>query len=207
MRRMNHKTDQVPYSESCERNKQVIFDVLAPLLSNACRLLEIGSGTGQHAAWMAKQAPHITWQPSEIQDNLATLKLRLDVEAPDNVSAPIIIDVAEDNWNDHNPDILFTCNTLHIMSEHHVEAFWQHAGALLKTDALVIVYGPFKYFEDFTTASNAKFDVWLKRRDPASGIRDFEWINELADKNHFICMADHAMPANNQCIIWRKILN
>ena len=199
----------LPHSEPCERNKQAIFDVIAPLLVNAKYLLEIGSGTGQHAVWMARQLPHLKWQPSEMEQCLTNLQPRLDAEAPDNVLAPLTIDVAEYPWLPANqvgspPDVLLTCNTLHIMSTSHVEAFWSHAGQLFQADALAIVYGPFKYNGNFTTLSNAGFDDRLKRRDPLSGVRDYEWVNELANTNGFDCTADHAMPANNQFIVWRK---
>jgi hypothetical protein len=211
---MNNVDMQLPYSESCERNKQAIFDVLAPLLVNetlpeAKFLLEIGSGTGQHAVWMARQLPQVTWQPSETAQYLKLLQSRLDAEAPDNVLPPLTIDVAAYPWLPLNqesmsPDVLLTCNSLHIMSSRHVEAFWNHASELLQADALAIVYGPFKYNGVFTTPSNAGFDDWLKQRDPLSGVRDFKWVNKLANTNGFECIADHAMPVNNQFIVWQK---
>lgn len=209
---MNQTTAKLPFSESCERNKQAIFDALKSMLDTSRCLLEIGSGTGQHAVWMAKQLPDIRWQPSETPQYLGTLQLRLYAEAPDNVLPPLTIDVADYPWlpehlTDNSPDAVLTSNTLHIMSTQHVEAFWKHAGLLLKPAARVFVYGPFKYNGDFTTPSNANFDDWLKQRDPLSGVRDFEWINLLADNHGFDCIADHAMPANNQFIVWQKRAN
>ncbi|HAY45307.1 MAG TPA: methylase [Gammaproteobacteria bacterium] len=207
---MNNLETQLPHSEPCERNKHAIFNVLAPLLAHTEFLLEIGSGTGQHAVWMAKQLPHVKWQPSETEHYLNMLQPRLDAEAPDNVLPPLTIDVANYPWlpstqENESPDVLLTCNTLHIMSKHHVEALWKHAGLLLQAGALAIVYGPFKYNGDFTTPSNAGFDVWLKQRDAVSGVRDFEWVNQLASDNGFECLTDHDMPANNQFIVWQKL--
>ena len=197
-------TSSLPYSESCERNKQPIFDILQPLATNARLLLEIGSGTGQHACWMAQQLSQLQWQPSEIPAELEMLNVRLSAEAPSNVLPAIALDVSQSDWTDSKVDILYTANTLHIMSAGHVKHFWSNAGLQLSTSARVVVYGPFKYEGHFTTPSNANFDLWLKQRDPVSGVRDFEWINELADTADFDLIDDHAMPANNQCVIWQK---
>ena len=112
--------------------------------------------------------------------------------------------MAETPWPIAQTDNIFTANSLHIMSTDHVEDFFAGVGKLLQPDGKLIIYGPLKYQGDFTTKSNAGFDVWLKNRDPRSGVRDFEWLCELADQAGCAMLADHAMPANNQLLVFQK---
>lgn len=194
----------LPYSEACERNKGPILEILHGALSGASRVLEIGSGTGQHAVHFARALPQLEWQPTELPAQLPALAARLALEAPPNLHAPVELDVVDDSWPFTDVDTVFSANTLHIMSWPAVEAAFRGAGRLLAGGGLLAVYGPFRYGGHFTTGSNADFDRHLRDMDPASGIRDFEAVDALARAQGLVLVADHAMPANNQLLLWRR---
>ncbi len=195
----------LPFSEACERNKGPILQVLREAFAGLREVLEVGSGTGQHAVWFARHLPDLAWQPSELAGELAPLRARLRAEAPANVRAPLALDVARRPWTAQTFDAVFSANTLHIMSAAHVEQFFLGVGEVLVPGGVLCVYGPFRYGGEFTTPSNAKFDQWLKNRDPLSGVRDFEAVDALASAQGLSLVADHAMPANNQALVWRRV--
>ena len=197
---------ELPHSEACERNKEPILGVLHGAFADCGRVLEVGSGTGQHAVHFAAALPGLTWQPTDLPEALPGLLARLRVEGPPNVLSPAPLDVLAEPWPFPvaGVDAVFTANTLHIVSTAHVEAFFRGVGQVLAPGGVLAVYGPFRYGGNFTTPSNAAFDGWLKRRDPASGIRDFERVDELAAARGLKLVADHAMPANNQLLIWHR---
>jgi cyclopropane fatty-acyl-phospholipid synthase-like methyltransferase len=192
------------YSEASERNKDPILRILAAALRDCRTVLEIGSGTGQHAVHFARHLSHLTWQPSDLPEGLPDLEERIAREGPANLRPPIALDVRSHPWPVEPVDALFTANTFHIMDWGSVEHFYQGVGQVLKSRGMLCVYGPFRYRGAFTTASNADFDRYLKVRDPASGIRDFEAVNQLAEDVGLHLVADHAMPANNQALIWAR---
>jgi len=191
-------------SEACERNKGPILAVLAGELAARHAVLEIGSGSGQHAVHFATHLPHLSWQPSEVPAQLPPLIERIRSEAPPNVRAPIALDVCDDPWPVANLDAVFSANSLHIMNLRAVREFFRGAGRLLHTGGVLCVYGPMRYRGAYTSPSNAQFDAWLKARDPQSGIRDFEALDALATEQGLKLHADHAMPANNQTLVWRR---
>lgn len=191
-------------SEACERNKGPILAVLADELAASAALLEIGSGTGQHAVHFATHLPHLTWQPSEVRPQLPPLIERIAREAPPNVRAPIALDVRDDPWPALDIDAVFSANSLHIMAWSAVRKFFRGTGAMLSAGGVLCVYGPVRYRGEYTSPSNAQFDRWLKERDPQSGIRDFEALDTLAVEQGMHLRADHAMPANNQTLVWRR---
>ena len=192
--------------DACERNKGPILAVLARELSGCRTVLEIGSGTGQHAVHFAAHLPHLTWQPSETRAQLPQLAERVRLDGGPNLLAPIELDVRDGPWPEQAADALFSANTLHIMSWDAVRDFFRGAGRVLGAGGVLCVYGPMRYRGAFTTASNAEFDRYLRARDPESGIRDFEALDALARDEHLRLSADHAMPANNQTLVWRKAL-
>ncbi|MGA7965158.1 MAG: DUF938 domain-containing protein [Gammaproteobacteria bacterium] len=193
----------LPSSSACERNRDPILAVLRKYFAERMHVLEIGSGTGQHAEYFAAELPHLTWQASDRDENLPGIGLRLKEAALENTPAPLTFDVKND-WPAGGYDALFTANTLHIMSWAEVECLFRGIGTLLKDDATVVVYGPFKYKGEFTSASNATFDASLKSGAPHMGIRDFEAVNVLAQKAGLNLVGDISMPANNRCLIWRR---
>jgi SAM-dependent methyltransferase len=194
----------LPFVQAAENNKGPILEVLRPLLTEVGLVLEVGSGTGQHAVHFATHLPHLVWQPTERADQLPVLSLRLEAEAPDNVRAAVALDVADDPWQVPMADAVYAANAVHIMSWAHVEALFRQVPQILRPGGYLILYGPYKYNGAYTTQSNAAFDQWLKERDSLSGIRDFEALDALAQAAGLKFQADHGMPANNQCIVWRR---
>jgi SAM-dependent methyltransferase len=193
----------LPYSDACERNKGPILEVLKKEFAGCTHVLEIGSGTGQHAVHFALAMPDIVWQPSELPEAMPALRKRIFNEGPTNLRAPVMIDVTETPWDVRKVDGIFTANTLHIMHWPQVEALFAGLPAVAKPGAVLAVYGPFRYAGAHTAASNESFDRMLHARDPQSGIRDFEAVDALARRTGFAWQADHPMPANNRTIVWR----
>jgi hypothetical protein len=157
-------------------------------------VLEIGSGTGQHAACFAAELPHLVWQASDVAAHLPGIRewgvepIELDVDAP---------------WPRLDADAAFSANTCHIMSWPQVERMFAGVGAIATLNTFCL-YGPFNYGGRPTSASNARFDAMLRARDPLSGVRDFEAVSALARKAGFALQADHPMPANNRLLVFRR---
>jgi len=193
-----------PYSEACEQNQQPILDVIQPLLRTAHTVLEIGSGTGQHAVYFAEKMPHLIWQSSDQSAYHTGIQQWIDAKNRDNVLAPLALNVSTDTWMSQQYDAVFSANTLHIMSEANVCDFFAHINAVLKPNGLLLIYGPFNYQGRYTSASNARFDQWLKSRDTLSRIKDFETVDALAKKAGLLLQQDYAMPANNRILCWQK---
>lgn len=197
-------TGSRPFSQACENNKGPILEVLERHLQCPGRLLEIGSGTGQHAAWLPRFLPRIEWQPSDLPVNLPGIRLWLE-DAPPNVLPPLRLDVnVPDQWPSGRFEYVFSANTLHIMSPVSGGHFLRRAAALLGEGGLLLIYGPFKYGGCFTSDSNQAFDGWLRSRDPAAGIRDHEWVAATLAETGLAEEADHVMPANNRLLVFRR---
>lgn len=192
------------YSAACDKNRDPILSILQELFSGCSTVLEIGSGTGQHAVYFAKHMPDITWHTSDLRQNHADINLWLEEAALENLKPPVELDVTQPEWPDFDVEAVFSANTAHIMHWHAVEAFIGGVGALLPPHGIFALYGPFNYNNQYTSASNADFDVWLKQRDPGSGIRNFEDLDELANSSGMILKGDYAMPANNRLLCWIK---
>jgi cyclopropane fatty-acyl-phospholipid synthase-like methyltransferase len=193
----------LPFSEASERNKEPILAVIRCAFADTRRVLEIGCGTGQHAVHFARHLPHLTWLPSDRPGSVAWIRERLDHERPQNIEAPVAIDVLDLPW-EIAADGVFSANTLHIMSWREVEAFFVGAGKVLDRHGTLCVYGPFRYHGAFTSESNARFDSSLRSRDAAMGIRDFESVDALAAAQGLALIGDYSMPAHNQTLVWRK---
>ena len=190
------------FSEACERNKQPISDSLSAYLVSQNTILEIGSGSGQHALFLSAQH-HLKWQPSDQECYLDALTTNIKQYASPGVLPPIALDVRQ-AWPKTHYDGVFTANTLHIMSWKEVESFFKGVGTVLQKHGYLFIYGPFRYEGTFTSPSNAQFDRYLKARDSTSGIRDFEAINKLANAQGMSLANDLKMPANNQLLVWRR---
>ena len=205
-----------PYSESCERNSAPILQVLQQHLGQARNVLEIGSGTGQHAVHFAAAMPWLRWQASDHCDYLPGIRQWLDEAALPNTPAPLELQAVIGEGLQPLPplpvhdgvagfDAVFTANTLHIMGWEEVQALFAGLPSLMAPEGLLVAYGPFNYNGAFTSDSNRNFDGWLKARDPRSGIRDFEAIDALARTQQLELREDVAMPANNRCLAWRRM--
>jgi len=190
-----------PDAPSCHRNREVILDVLREHFADRRHVLEIGSGTGQHAIHFGAALPQLLWQTSDRGEHHAGIRAWLDDAALANVLAPIELDV-NGAWPQAHYDAFFTANTLHIMSAAAVEGLFAALPGVMEPGAKLVVYGPFNYHGAYTSDSNRDFDAWLKSRDPLSGIRDFETVNRLAAAAGFALVEDRAMPANNRCLVW-----
>ena len=198
------QTMNKPFAESCEQNKAVILEVIQPLLQQARRVLEIGSGTGQHALHFAAAMPHLEWYPSDRQEHHTGMRLWFDEAACNNIQQPLCLDVIRDEWPGLKVDAVFTANTAHIMHWDEVQAMVAGVGQVLEQGGLFLMYGPFNYNHCYTSDSNERFDAWLKQRDPLSGIRNFEDLQDLAALAGMRLARDYAMPVNNRILSWRK---
>ena len=196
----------LPFSPACERNKEVILDVIAPYLSQAKSVLEIGAGSAQHAVHFSAAFPEVIWQASDQSQYLSGIRAQLNNASLVNILPPIELDVNQKEWVVKGKvfDVVYTANTFHIMSQSDVEAFFVGLSSVVASEAFLVVYGPFKYAGNFTSASNQEFDQTLRSREWGSSIKDFENINALAVEQGFQLIQDHAMPANNQCLVWQK---
>ena len=192
------------YSQACDENRDPILSIIGEVFSDAHSILEIGSGTGQHAVYFARRLPHLSWQPSDLPENHASINAWRDEAGLENVRPPIELDVTAATWPDGEYDGLFSANTAHIMSWVAVQSMFSGFGKLLQPGAHCCLYGPFNYGGSFTSNSNRQFDAWLKDRDPASGIRDLEALADLATANGFELEADNEMPVNNRLLVWKK---
>ena len=197
-------TRNKPCAESCEQNRDPILQVIQPLLTDCNSLLEIGSGTGQHAVYFAAAMPQLQWYTSDRLASHDGIRMWLQDSALDNVHGPIELDVGRSVWPAQQFDAAFSANTCHIMHWQEVEAMFAGVGKALKPGGRFLLYGPFNYNGAYTSASNARFDDWLKARDPHSGIRDFAQLDALARQAGMQLQQDVAMPANNRILFWRK---
>ncbi len=193
-----------PFSESCVQNREPILTVLREIFADCRQVLEIGSGTGQHAVYFGAGLPHLVWQSADVPPHHAGIRAWLDEAALPNVWPPIALDVRQPGWRSGRYDAVFSANTLHIMSWPEVEAFFEGVGEVLEAGGVLAVYGPFNTNGAYTSESNARFDAWLKARDPASGVRDFEAVDALARAQGLVLRQDIAMPANNRTLVWRR---
>ena len=192
------------YSEAYEQNKTPILGVIRDEFSRSQKVLEIGSGTGQHAVYFCRQLPHLKWQPSDMTCNHASICAWRDESALDNVLPPLALDVTQGPWPETVYDGVFSANTAHIMAWPAVEEMFRGIGKLLADGGRFCLYGPFNYHGQFTSASNERFEQWLKERDARSGLRNFEDLDALAAMYGLRLHADHEMPVNNRLLVWMK---
>lgn len=192
-----------PFSQACEENKVPIREVLARHLERARSLLEIGSGTGQHAVYMAAAFPWLRWQASDVPAYLPGIRAWIEEAALPNLPPPIPLEVIHGPWPEERFDAVFSANTAHIMSTDEVDAMLRGIPQVLAPGGVFALYGPFNYDGRFTSESNARFDLWLKAQDPRSGVKDFEHIDRIARELNLILTADHEMPVNNRTLVWR----
>ncbi len=193
-----------PYAESCDENREPILHVIEPLLSDCNSVLEIGSGTGQHAVYFARKMPHLVWHTSDCIEYHAGIGMWLEEAGLDNTRAPIELDVTRSVWPEQAFDAVFSANTAHIMHWPDVQAMFAGVGSVLKAGGCFLLYGPFNYDNRYTSESNARFDAWLKSRDPGSGLRNFEALDALARRAGMQLEQDYDMPVNNRILYWVK---
>ncbi|OOZ36910.1 DUF938 domain-containing protein [Solemya velesiana gill symbiont] len=193
-----------PHAEACDENGPPILAVLKARLPTNARVLEIGSGTGQHAVHFGAELPGITWQTSDQLDMHEGIQLWLDEAALPNVQPPLDLDVTCDQWPEAQYDAVFSANTAHIMPMEAVEAMFRGVGKRLNAGGQFLIYGPFMYHGEHTSESNRRFDQWLRTCEPHRGIRDVDWLEEIAAESGLRLEEDIEMPVNNRILVWTK---
>ena len=193
-----------PWSEACERNREPILGVLKQWFTAPGTVLEIGSGTGQHAVFMAEHLPHVVWQATDREENLDGIRQWFAAAGLANLPAPISLDVRDSPWPIAAADYVFSANTAHIMSWPEVEALFNGIGATLRSGGAFCLYGPFNRDGQFTSASNQAFDAMLRARDPAMGLRDDQALIALGREANLDFSAEYPLPANNRMLVWVK---
>ena len=192
-----------PDAPACARNCEPILEVLRDHFHDRRNVLEIGSGTGQHAIFFADRLPHLLWQTSDRPENLPGIAAWLAEAALPNTPAPLALDVLA-SWPADRFDAIFSANTLHIMPWPAVEKLFARLTEILAEQAKIAIYGPFNYGGRYSSESNAVFDASLKEMAAHQGIRDFEAVDALATKAGLRLLEDRAMPSNNRCLIWQR---
>jgi cyclopropane fatty-acyl-phospholipid synthase-like methyltransferase len=193
-----------PFAAATERNSLPILEVIRSEFEHASTVLEIGSGTGQHAVSFGNALNHLFWQTSELIENHAGIHAWLDEEGLPNVRKPIELDVMTADVSPQDYDAVFSANTAHIMSYEAVEKMFSLVGKTLRENGIFCLYGPFRQGGEFNTQSNADFDRSLRERNPQMGIRDLEALDKLGESGGMVRERLYAMPANNSLAVWRK---
>lgn len=196
------------FSTACERNREPILDVLSKVFADRKHVLEIGSGTGQHAVFFGAGLPHLMWQTSDLPQNHPSILAWLQEADLKNVLPPIALDMSNAEWAtdllDKDMDAVFTANICHIMAWREVENMFAGVARVVQSGGKLCVYGPFNYKGQFTSSGNAQFDASLRAQAAHMGIRDIEAMQDLASAHGLIMQADHAMPANNRLLVWQR---
>jgi cyclopropane fatty-acyl-phospholipid synthase-like methyltransferase len=193
-----------PVAPASVRNAPPILEVLRYELQGRRNLLEIGSGTGQHAVMFAKALPHLLWQPSDLVETHAGIRAYIEASNIANLKAPLELDVRSADSAASVYDSVYTCNTMHIMSFTAVRKMLALVSATLPTNGVFCAYGPFRIAGEFSSESNAAFDAMLQTRNRKQGIRDIEAIDEIAAQGGMRRVRTYAMPANNLLPVWVK---
>ena len=193
-----------PCSEACERNKYAIEAALCNIFDKPGDVLEIGSGTGQHAVHFAARLPHLTWHCSDLPDRHPGINAWIDESTLENVMRPIAMDVSGQSWPARKYAYAFSSNTAHIMSWPNVACMFSGLSGVLAQQAQFALYGPFNVDGRFTSKSNREFDQALRAEDPNMGIRNLEDVAKLAADYGFSLWTDIAMPANNRLLVFAK---
>ena len=194
-----------PYAEACDRNAEPIFRVLEGTFTRPGLVLEIGSGTGQHAVYFSERFRRHTWQTSDRDEHHEGIRAWIADADLENVLPPLSLDVTQEPWPIDQADYVFTANTAHIMSWHGVEAMFRGVARVLLAGGAFCQYGPFNYGGRYTSPSNEAFDRFLRERDPLSGIRDLDDLVRIATPLGLKLEDDHTMPANNRVLVWTKL--
>ncbi|PAU80126.1 methylase [Halovibrio salipaludis] len=190
-----------PFAPACERNQEPIREVLAEVLTQPAKVLELGSGTGQHAVYMARHLPHLEWQPTDIAENLDGIRQWRREAKLRNVRDPLEVDALDAGVRlGETFDAVFTANTVHFVSWRIVNGLLAISAAHLRQGGDLLIYGPFNEDGGYTSEGNAELDAWLQERDPASGIKDRAVFNALAADYGFEAVERFRMPANNQLL-------
>lgn len=194
-----------PFSEACERNKDPILRHLRELLTEPGDLLEIGSGTGQHAVHFAAGLPHLIWHASDRPPHHAGIQAWMDWAALPNLKGPHTLDVSDSVWPLTEVDAAYSANTAHIMHWWQVEAMFAGLGRRLRDGAPFCLYGPFSRGGRHNSDSNVRFDASLRKQDPGMGIRDLDDLENLGRAKGLMLKEEWRLPANNRLLLFRRM--
>ncbi len=193
-----------PFSDACERNKAPILAVLQQEFAAVENVLEVGSGTGQHAVYFGEHLTHLTWHTSDLEENHDGILQWLDEHKLDNVRSPVTLDIGNSEWPENQFDAVFSANTAHIMSWPEVELMFDGIGRVLRPQGVFCLYGPFNEGGEFTSESNRSFEELLKAQDVAMGLRDINDLVDLGHRSGLTLQRKHPMPTNNQILVFKK---
>ena len=193
-----------PFSEACERNRDPIIKILRDWFIAPGTVLEIGSGTGQHAVYFARHLPHLEWIATDREENHSGIAAWIADEGSPNLRGPLALDVTAPTWPVDHAKYVFSANTAHIMSWAMVQKMFEGIARVLQTAGVFCLYGPFNRNGQFTSESNRAFDESLRARDSEMGIRDDQALIELGEAHGLRFAADHSMPAKNRVLVWKK---
>jgi len=193
-----------PFSPSADRNKQYILEALDRELVGNEFILEIGSGTGQHACHFAANLPNITWQATELKDNIPAIESWIGEHNCLNLPDPYELDVDVLPWPAKNVDVCYTSNTFHIVSMQSIQSIFEGCKQVLSHSGKLCVYGPFSINGAHTSEGNIQFDRQLRTSDPASGVRDLQVLDGLAKRAGFSACRYIELPANNHFVVWDR---
>jgi SAM-dependent methyltransferase len=192
------------FAESVQRNAAPILEILQREFRGRSNVLEIGSGTGQHAVMFAKVLHHLHWQTSDLDENHAGICAWAEYAQLENLGAPLSLDVRTASVDEDAYDAAFSSNTAHIMGIDAVEKMFELLGKALREGGIFCLYGPFQRRGEFNTRSNADFDTSLRQRDPVMGIRDIELLDRFAASAQMYRQRFYAVPANNNVAVWQR---
>jgi cyclopropane fatty-acyl-phospholipid synthase-like methyltransferase len=192
------------FAQAAGRNAGAILAALQVEFANCRAVLEIGSGSGQHAAYFSERLSWLKWQPSDVAQYVEGIRAWVaDAQAP-NLLEPRTIDVRACEVPRSEFDAVFTANTAHIMHKDAVAAMFRLVSRTLPPGGLFVLYGPIRQQGRYNTESNAVFDRSLQQRDPGMGLRDIEFLDELAAQENMQRLRVYAMPANNHTVVWTR---
>jgi hypothetical protein len=193
------------FAPAAERNRQPILDVLRRVLPPAGLVLEVASGTGQHAIFFSEHLPALQWQPTDASSEaLRSIGTWVDETARANLLAPLELDVRSSPWPLTNADALLCINMIHISPWETTEALFHGASKLLTGGCPLITYGPYRFHGEHTAPSNAAFDQSLRSRNASWGVRDIDELLELGGQTGFTLEEQVVMPANNMTLMWTR---
>jgi len=187
------------------RNREPILAVLDRVLPDSGIVLEIASGTGEHATWLAPKLPGIAWQPTDADPSaLDSIAAWTKESGAPNVLPPLVLDVCEDKWPVAAAAAIFCANMIHIAPWAAAEGLVRGAARILPPGGLLVLYGPFMIDGAHTAPSNASFDEGLRARNPEWGVRDLGAVSALAAGHGFELLEKVEMPANNLTVVFER---
>lgn len=194
-----------PFAPACERNQDAILKAFQNFYGDEAKLIfEVGSGTGQHALYMANNMKSVKWITSDLEENHQGIKMWMEGSVHGNIQGPKHFKIGGTTDFEKHCDVVFLANVIHIMSWKECKTLFKYLGRNLKKAAEVLFYGPFNYDGQFTSEGNRSLDAWLKETYPGSGIRSFEDVSAQMEKNGLSLVEDYEMPANNRVLRFKK---